>query len=148
MGIDDYLFNKNYDNILESPFEGVNHFLEKFKNKIKILSKEYRVFIEKIENCIKVTLGPTGKNGLVVTKNQGLKFLTNGSNIIKSLEFSNAESNTLLKLLEQIAVKTHSVAGDGSTITLLLACQLLKSSFRFLLSVIRSEFFVLFSEPG
>ena len=50
MGMDDYLFNKNYDNILESPFEGVNHFLEKFKNKIKILSKEYRVFIEKIEN--------------------------------------------------------------------------------------------------
>ena len=99
----------------------------------KLLTVDTEV-IEKIENCIKVTLGPTGKNGLVVTKNQGLKFLTNGSNIIKSLEFSNAESNTLLKLLEQIAVKTHSVAGDGSTITLLLACQLLKSSFRFLLS--------------
>lgn len=50
IGIDDYLFNKNCDNILESPFESVNHFLDKFKNKIKILSKEYRVFIEKIEN--------------------------------------------------------------------------------------------------
>ena len=105
----------------------------------KLLTIDTEV-IEKIENCIKVTLGPTGKNGLVVTKNQGLKFLTNGSNIIKSLEFSNAESNTLLKLLEQIAVKTHSVAGDGSTITLLLACQLLKSSFRFLLSGYNSSF--------
>ena len=46
MGIDDYLYNK--ENILESPYEGVNHFLEKYKNKIKILSKEYRIFIEKI----------------------------------------------------------------------------------------------------
>lgn len=105
----------------------------------KLLTIDTEV-IEKIENCIKVTLGPTGKNGLVFTKNQGLKFLTNGSDIIKSLEFNNAESNTLLKLLEQIAVKTHSVAGDGSTITLLLACQLLKSSFRFLLSGYNSSF--------
>lgn len=46
IGIDDYLYNK--ENILESPYEGVNHFLEKYENKIKILSKEYRVFIEKI----------------------------------------------------------------------------------------------------
>jgi hypothetical protein len=33
--------------------------------------------LEKIEQCIKITLGPTGKNGLVVSKNQGLKFLKN-----------------------------------------------------------------------
>ena len=46
LGIDYYLYNK--ENILESPYEGVNHFLEKYKDRIKILSKEYRVFIEKI----------------------------------------------------------------------------------------------------
>ena len=46
IGIDDYLYNK--DTILESPYEGVNHFIEKFKNNIKILSKGYRVFIEKM----------------------------------------------------------------------------------------------------
>ena len=51
----------------------------------KLLTIDTEV-IEKIENCIKVTLGPTGKNGLVANKNQSLKFLTNGSNIIKSLE--------------------------------------------------------------
>ena len=105
----------------------------------KLLTIDTEV-IEKIENCTKVTLGPTGKNGLVFSKKQGLKFLTNGSNIIKSLEFSNPESNTLLKLLEQVAVKTHTVSGDGSTITLLLSCQLLKSSFRFLLSGYNSSF--------
>jgi len=48
MGIDDYLYLYNKENILESPYEGVNHFLEKYKNRIKLLSKEYRVFIEKI----------------------------------------------------------------------------------------------------
>lgn len=46
LGIDDYTFNQNI--IFESPFLGVNYFLEKFKDKIIVLDKDYRVFIEKI----------------------------------------------------------------------------------------------------
>ena len=45
MIIDDYLFNK--DNILESPYEAVNQFLEKYNNKYTLLHKSYRVFILK-----------------------------------------------------------------------------------------------------
>lgn len=45
MIIDDYLFNK--DVILESPYEAVNQFLEKYKNKYTLLHKGYRVFIVK-----------------------------------------------------------------------------------------------------
>ena len=45
MIIDDYLFNK--DNILESPYEAVNQFLEKYKNKYTLLHKSYRVFLVK-----------------------------------------------------------------------------------------------------
>ena len=46
IGIDDYLMNKN--SLLDSPFSGINYFLEKFKDKIIVLDKQYRVFIEKI----------------------------------------------------------------------------------------------------
>ena len=46
IGIDDYLMNK--ESLLDSPFSGVNYFLEKFKDKIIVLDKQYRVFIEKI----------------------------------------------------------------------------------------------------
>jgi predicted O-methyltransferase YrrM len=46
IGIDDYLFNK--DSLLESPYLGVNYFLEKFKDKIIVLDKQYRIFIEKL----------------------------------------------------------------------------------------------------
>jgi chaperonin GroEL len=105
----------------------------------KLLTIDTEV-LEKIEECVKITFGPLGKNGLVFTKKQGLKFLTNGSIIIKSLEFSNNSSNILLKLFEQAAAKTYIISGDGSTITLLLACQLLKNSFRFLLSGYNSIF--------
>ena len=42
--------------------------------------------------------------------------------------------NIILKLLEQASAKTFSISGDGSTTTILLACQLLKSSLRFLVN--------------
>ena len=46
MAIDDYLYNM--DKPIESPFEGVNRFLAKFNGQYKILSKGYRVFLEKL----------------------------------------------------------------------------------------------------
>jgi predicted O-methyltransferase YrrM len=48
MGIDDYMYNVGYRNVLEIPFEGVNRFLEKIDGKYKIINKGYRIFIKKL----------------------------------------------------------------------------------------------------
>lgn len=110
---------------------------------MKLMKKKFSLFkdlsknletIDKIDNCIKITLGPNGKNGIVLTNKNDLKFLTNGSLLIKSLDFTNISSNVLLKLLEQASVKTSTISSDGSTTTILIACQLLKSSLSFLLN--------------
>lgn len=45
--IDDYLYKKD-ENILNSPFEAVNHFLKVFKEQYKLLNIGYRIFLEKI----------------------------------------------------------------------------------------------------
>lgn len=90
--------------------------------------------IEDIDDCVKISLGPTGKNGLLCNRKNELKFLTSGSLLIKSLEFKTSSANVILKLLEQASIKTHKISGDGSTTTLLIACQLLKSSLRFLVN--------------
>jgi hypothetical protein len=45
--IDDYVYNSE-QNIVNSQFEGINHFLKKHQNEIKILHKEYRVFLQKL----------------------------------------------------------------------------------------------------
>ena len=42
--------------------------------------------------------------------------------------------------MEQAAVKTFNISGDGSTTTILIACQLLKSSLRFLVNGYNSIF--------
>ena len=47
LAIDDYLYNSE-DVVINSPFEGVNHFLKKHDKEIKILHKGYRVFLQKI----------------------------------------------------------------------------------------------------
>ena len=48
MGIDDYMYNIGYRNVLEIPFEGVNRFLEKIEGQYKVLNKGYRLFIQKL----------------------------------------------------------------------------------------------------
>jgi predicted O-methyltransferase YrrM len=49
LAIDDYMYN--YDKVKEQPFEypfeGVNDFLKKHENEYIILSKDYRIFLEK-----------------------------------------------------------------------------------------------------
>lgn len=106
-----------------------------FKN----LNKNIKT-IENIDECIKITLGPTGKNGIVANKKNELKFITSGSILIKSLEFEDSQSNVILKLLEQASIKAYKISGDGSTTTILLSCQLLKSSLSFLVNGYNSIF--------
>ena len=90
--------------------------------------------IKILDNCIKITLGPSGKNGIIANDKNDLQFITSGSSLIKSLKFPNSSSNIIVKLLEQAAIKTYSISGDGSTTTILLACQILTSSLRFLVN--------------
>jgi hypothetical protein len=47
LAIDDYLYNTE-GAIIDSPFEGINHFLKKHQHEIKILHKGYRVFLQKV----------------------------------------------------------------------------------------------------
>ena len=113
------------------------------KDKQKEVRKNFSLFrnleeniqaINDIDDSIKITLGPTGKNGIVADEKNSLKFITTGSLLIKSLQFPSSSANVILKLFEQAASKTFSISGDGSTTTILLCCQLLKSSLRFLLN--------------
>ena len=46
LGIDDYLFNIN--DTINSPHEAINKFLKNIDNQYKLITKDYRVFIQKI----------------------------------------------------------------------------------------------------
>jgi chaperonin GroEL len=90
--------------------------------------------ISDIDDAVKITLGPTGKTGIIANKKGELSFITSGSSLVKSLEFESLSGNVLLKLFEQAAIKTSSVSGDGSTTTILLACEIIKTALKFLVN--------------
>lgn len=90
------------------------------------------ITIDQIDNSIKLTLGPTGKNGIVSNKIGNLKIITSGSLLLNSLEFVTNSENVILKLLQQASSKTSTISGDGSTMTTLFCCQMLKSSLKLL----------------
>ena len=48
LAIDDYTYNIDSGNKLDSPFEGVNHFLKKYENEYILLNKGYHVFLQKV----------------------------------------------------------------------------------------------------
>lgn len=90
--------------------------------------------LNKIEESIKIILGPTGRIGITSNLNGTLVFLTNGSSLLNSIQFSTFSENILLKLIEQAAKKTFAIAGDGSSLTTLLTCHILTMSLPFLIS--------------
>ena len=99
---------------------------EQLESNIKIIND--------IDDAVKITLGPTGKTGIIANKKGDLSFITSGSALVKSLEFESNSGNVLLKLFEQAAIKTSTVSGDGSTTTILLTCQIIKTALKFLVN--------------
>lgn len=112
------------------------------KNKFSLFDNllENIKIINEIDTCIKISLGPTGKNGLLLDDKENVKILASGALLIKSLDFETKSGNILLKLFEQAASKTQLVSSDGSTTTILFACQLLKSSLSYLINGYNSIF--------
>lgn len=48
IGIDDYLWNNERNEVLDIPYHAVEHFMDRYKGKFKLLYKGYRVFLQKI----------------------------------------------------------------------------------------------------
>lgn len=51
LGIDDYMYNRldNVMNVLETPFEAVEHFMRKYEGSYEVIDKGYRVFLKKVK---------------------------------------------------------------------------------------------------
>jgi chaperonin GroEL len=106
-------------------------FMKKNFSLFEELEKNIQV-IDNINNSIRITLGPTGKNGILANQKGNLKIINTGSILLNALEFSSKSSNILLKLFQQSSVKTTTISGDGSTTTTLFTCNLLKNCLRLL----------------
>ena len=79
--------------------------------------------VDAVANAVKVTLGPKGRNVVLGRGNVGPPMSVNdGVTVAKEISLENPMANTGARLLQEVATKTDSKAGDGTTTSTVL-CQ-------------------------
>lgn len=71
--------------------------------------------INQVANAVKVTLGPKGRN-VVLERNYGAPEIVNdGVTIAREISLADPEENVGVRLVQEVASKSDSKAGDGTT---------------------------------
>ena len=71
--------------------------------------------VNKIVDCVQVTLGPRGRNVVLDQSFGAPKITKDGVTVAKHIEFADRVENMGAQLVRQVATKTNDVAGDGTT---------------------------------
>src|ERR671912_394046 len=82
--------------------------------------------VETLANAVKVTLGPKGRN-VVLDKSFGAPRVTkDGVTVAKEIELSDKFENMGAQMVREVASKTSTVAGDGTTTATVLAASIVR----------------------
>src|ERR1700723_3159303 len=82
--------------------------------------------VEILNNAVKVTLGPKGRN-VVLDKSFGAPRITkDGVTVAKEIELEDKFENMGAQMVREIASKTSDIAGDGTTTATVLAAAIVK----------------------
>jgi chaperonin GroEL len=86
--------------------------------------------INKVADAVRVTLGPKGRN-VVLERNYGTPQIVNdGVTIAREIELSDPEENVGAKLIQEVASKSDSKAGDGTTTSTIMTQSLVNRGMR------------------
>ena len=77
--------------------------------------------INQLANCVKVTLGPKGRN-VILDKKFGSPTITkDGVTVAKEIDLQDSLENMGAQMVREVASKTSDIAGDGTTTATVLA---------------------------
>ena len=86
--------------------------------------------INKVANAVRVTLGPKGRN-VVLERNYGAPEIVNdGVTIAREISLRDPEENVGAKLIQEVAAKSDSKAGDGTTTSTIMTQALVNQGMR------------------
>jgi chaperonin GroEL len=86
--------------------------------------------IDILNNAVKVTLGPKGRN-VVIDKSFGAPRITkDGVTVAKEIELSDKFENMGAQMVREVASKTSDLAGDGTTTATVLATSIMKEGIK------------------
>ncbi|WP_421699714.1 chaperonin GroEL [Ancylobacter sp.] len=82
--------------------------------------------VELLNNAVKVTLGPKGRN-VIIEKAYGAPRITkDGVTVAKEIELADKFENMGAQMVREVASKTNDLAGDGTTTATVLAASILR----------------------
>jgi len=82
--------------------------------------------VELLNNAVKVTLGPKGRN-VMINKSYGAPRVTkDGVTVAKEIELADKFENMGAQIVREVATKTNELAGDGTTTATVLAASILR----------------------
>lgn len=86
--------------------------------------------IDILNNAVKVTLGPKGRN-VILEKAFGAPRITkDGVTVAKEIELSDKFENMGAQMVREVASKTNDLAGDGTTTATILAAAIVREGTR------------------
>jgi len=85
---------------------------------------------EQLANAVRVTLGPRGRNVVILRVGGGPTITNDGLTIAREIELANPFENMGVQLVREAALKTGEVAGDGTTTATVLANGLVSEGLR------------------
>ena len=87
--------------------------------------------VDKVANAVKVTLGPKGRN-VVIIANDKNTITKDGVSVAKSIATRNNLKNIGANLIKEVAIDTVNSCGDGTTTATVLAQAILEQGFKYI----------------
>lgn len=86
--------------------------------------------INKVADAVRITLGPKGRN-VVLERNYGAPEIVNdGVTIAREIVLEDPEQNVGAKLIQEVAAKSDSTAGDGTTTSTIMTQAIVNQGMR------------------
>ena len=86
--------------------------------------------VDKLADAVAVTMGPTGRNVIINKSFGGPTVTKDGVTVSKEVELEDPFENMGAKLVHEVADKTSTLAGDGTTTATVLARAILREGAR------------------
>jgi len=88
--------------------------------------------IDKLSKAVVSTLGPNGRNVVIVNEQGQVQSTKDGVTVAKNITLQNNIEEVGVKMVKQAAIKTADIAGDGTTTSTLLASEMVKAGLKHL----------------
>ena len=86
--------------------------------------------VDALDNAVKVTLGPKGRNVIIGKAFGGPNVTKDGVTVAKEIELQDPLENMGAQMVKEVASKTNDLAGDGTTTATVLAQAIVKEGLK------------------